>query len=243
MAFTTPGRVCIVIGAMALSCLVVLVLQAANAVTLPRLPYRIYRVDKCTDQQVNRATYLIDDTVFRDHKLLLDLSHDADEELKAWLLPAKTGVIWTAYNETFRLGQGISMFHAMHCLLMIRRALQDKGDGASSSAHTHAAEDGSFLFHTHAPHCFSYIAQHVMCLGDSTIEPPWVHKDDAGNILRFGIDGENVPHKCKDRTRMWEVARRAQTETFEDWGWREGDTTESVFGGKGRPAVAKQGHM
>lgn len=68
-----------------------------------------------------------------------------------------------------------------------------------------------------------------MCLSDSTIEPPWIDKDAAGNILAFGIDGIGVHHKCKDTSRMLEIARRAKTETFDPWEWKDGDTVESVL--------------
>jgi len=69
-----------------------------------------------------------------------------------------------------------------------------------------------------------------MCLGDSTLEPPWIDKDDAGNIKAFGINGYGVHHKCKNITRMIEMAQRARTETFDAWDWEDGDTVERVFG-------------
>ncbi|KAI5865373.1 hypothetical protein GGS23DRAFT_603950 [Durotheca rogersii] len=157
------------------------------------------------------------------------MSHTMDEKLRGRLLPKNTGVIWTAHNETFRLGMGISMFHAMHCLLFLRSVLQDRLDGADISSSAYRSRRGESL-HTHVPHCFSYVTQHVMCLGDSTIEPPWIEKDAAGNIQAFGIDGYGTHHKCKDTTRMLGVARRARTETFDPWDWQDGDTVETVFG-------------
>jgi hypothetical protein len=69
-----------------------------------------------------------------------------------------------------------------------------------------------------------------MCLSDSTLEPPWIDRDDAGNIKAFGIDGIGVHHKCKDTTRMIQMARRTRTETFDAWDWQDGDTVERVFG-------------
>lgn len=54
--------------------------------------------------------------------------------------------------------------------------------------------------------------------------------DEAGNIKVFGIDGLGIHHKCKDTTRMIEIVRRTQTETFDAWDWKDGDTVESVFG-------------
>ena len=69
-----------------------------------------------------------------------------------------------------------------------------------------------------------------MCLGDSTIEPAWTDMDEVGNIKVFGIDGLGIHHKCKDTTRMIEITQRTQTETFDAWDWKDGDTVESVFG-------------
>ena len=69
-----------------------------------------------------------------------------------------------------------------------------------------------------------------MCLGDSTIEPPWIDTDGAGNIKAFGIDGVGIEHKCKDTSRIIDMARRTRTETFQPWEWQAGDTVESVFG-------------
>ncbi|KAI1436985.1 hypothetical protein GGR50DRAFT_158290 [Xylaria sp. CBS 124048] len=187
------------------------------------------------------TTHLTTPFLFKQNHVLLNLSHSIDSEVHARLLPPRTGVFWTRHNETLNIAMGISMFHANHCLLFLRSTLQDHIEGRRSSV-VHATgkneygygphDEGDEKTHlqTHVAHCFSYIAQQIMCLGDSTIEPPWIDADAAGNIQAFGIDGHGVHHQCKDMTRMVAMARRGQTETFEDWGWKDGDTVESVFG-------------
>ncbi|KAI0402435.1 hypothetical protein F4802DRAFT_368996 [Xylaria palmicola] len=206
----------------------------------PLIPYRICRVDECSGRQPDPApdddaTHLASRFLFKHNRVMLNLSHAIDAEVRERLLPKDMGVFWTRHNETFRLGMGISMFHAGHCLLFLRSTLQDHIDGVvtadtHSSAYGPKSDEEKLHLQTHVAHCFSYITQQIMCLGDSTIEPPWVDKDEAGNIEAYGIDGYGVHHKCKDTSRTIEMARRAKTETFEDWGWKDGDTVESVFG-------------
>ncbi|TGJ81424.1 hypothetical protein E0Z10_g7336 [Xylaria hypoxylon] len=206
--------------------------------TTPLFPYRIYRVDECAERETQataEGTHLTAPFLFKHNRVMLNLSHTIDAEVRERLLPKNTGVFWTKHNETFRLGMGISMFHAGHYLLFLRSTLHDHIDGlvtADTHSSAYGPKNGEEKLHlrTHVAHCFSYIAQQVMCLGDSTIEPPWIDMDEVGNIKKYGIDGYGVHHKCKDTTRMIEVARRGRTETFEDWEWKDGDTVESVFG-------------
>ncbi|KAI1427178.1 hypothetical protein F5Y12DRAFT_739106 [Xylaria sp. FL1777] len=206
--------------------------------TAPLLPYRICRVDECSGgqtQAVPEGTHLTAPFLFKHNRVMLNLSHSIDAEVRERLRPKDTGVFWTRHNETFRLAMGISMFHAGHCLLYLRSVLQDHIDGrVTADTHSFAYgpknDEEKLHLQTHVAHCFSYVTQQVMCLGDSTIEPPWIDTDEAGNIKEYGIDGYGVHHKCKDMTRVIEMARRGRTETFEDWGWKDGDTVESVFG-------------
>lgn len=71
------------------------------------------------------------------------------------------GGLWVQRNETYKQGWGISMFHALHCLEMIRDGLADKsslrthgmlGKSAGNAEPDHHKGD-------HVRHCFAYIAQ------------------------------------------------------------------------------------
>jgi len=246
MALSTLNtRSTIIVVVILTSCLIILFRSTSNM--HPSIPYRLCRTSECpaptaidehtntnTDTNVNinaeaGATHLNAPFLFTANRFLLNFSHTMDEKLEGRLRPKKTGVIWTAYNETMRLPIGISMFHAMHCLLFLRGVLQDRVDGTDTFTSAYKVRGGEDL-HTHVPHCFSYVTQHIMCLSDSTLEPPWIDKDEAGNIKGFGIDGIGVHHQCKDNRRLIQMARRTRTETFDPWDLQDGDTLESVFG-------------
>ena len=105
---------------------------------------------------------------FHSIEQLEDLSYANDE---AWAQAALTrpgegirseGLLWVKYNETYSIPWGVSMFHALHCLQMIRRGVQagpygetlDVGNLSEQSTQEHHNMDP-----THFGHCFGYIAQ------------------------------------------------------------------------------------
>lgn len=174
MAFSTLNtRSTTIVVVILTTCLVILFFQfPSTSHSRPSIPYRLFRASEWPDDHVNfeaGATHLTDDTLFKANRYLLNFSHTMDEKLKEKLRPKKMGVIWTAHNETLRLPMGISMFHAMHCLLFLRSVLQDRldmadtfssayrarGDTSSSAYRSRGDED----LHMHIPHCFSYITQ------------------------------------------------------------------------------------
>lgn len=97
---------------------------------------------------------------------LEELGPEGDE---AWrrLIPEGGGLIWIKYNETFNLPWGISMFHGIHCLQMLRGEMQTlTGLGTGEGHHTHKSSiatekdshgQGSDL--VHLGHCLAYIAE------------------------------------------------------------------------------------
>ncbi len=167
---------------------------------------------------------------FRQIPVLEDMSRDNDHAWLSTLMPQKEGFILVRHNETFELKMGISMFHALHCLSLVRAMLQDKLDGEGEHSHhtvhqSHARDDSSerFLHEKHVPHCLGYIAQvwivldgpylpddangcglsspqSIICSGDDTIEPPWLSRDTAGHIAEQGVDGDGIEHQCRDTT-------------------------------------------
>jgi Mycotoxin biosynthesis protein UstYa len=92
-----------------------------------------------------------------------DMSHENDAAWAATVMPEKLGFIYVKYNETFSIERGISMFHAMHCLSLLREMLQMKLPGESSQSHQHGSKAGhesaNHLREQHMPHCLSYVAQ------------------------------------------------------------------------------------
>ncbi|MCJ1405495.1 hypothetical protein MMC11_008723, partial [Xylographa trunciseda] len=182
---------------------------------------------------------------------LEDLSHAGDATWASTVLPGKGGFLWVQHNETYEESYGITMFHALHCLKLIRANLQElpsmqayaaeqqvrekQGDGGRALEHVHDAMGGKNHMHQnhlgdpgHVAHCVSYIAQSLACAGDSTIEPPWEEKDGGGYIVKHGVDGEGYQHQCKDTSLLWKYAELSERKAITPWEWRRGDTVESI---------------
>ncbi|KAK0510480.1 hypothetical protein JMJ35_006912 [Cladonia borealis] len=177
---------------------------------------------------------------FRELPVLVDLSPAGDA---AWAKAALTpggGFLRVRSNETTVHGWGISMFHALHCLQTIRTIVREStmmqeesggGKHEKSMAHDHDGGHGSghdMMDPEHVAHCIGYIAQHLLCAADSTIEPPWIRHDKAGKPVT-GVDGVGYEHQCRDNSLLWNVATKSEQKAFPRWDWRQGDTVESVF--------------
>lgn len=108
-------------------------------------------------------------TLFRERPILEDLSPFADEAWEQTLLTSRGGFLWVEFNETSNEAWGISMFHALHCLKMLRivirssdimKSVVEGGGGASDNG----GQGGETLDHpdmnpVHIGHCVGYIAQ------------------------------------------------------------------------------------
>ena len=99
--------------------------------------------------------------VFRELPAMQNMSYSHD---KSWeeTMPITGGFIWVQHNDTTSLEYGISMFHALHCLDMLRSMIQD---GIRMQHHGSVPQDDDgdtsdgFLHKKHMPHCIGYIAQ------------------------------------------------------------------------------------
>ena len=99
--------------------------------------------------------------VFKETPDLANPSREDDSDPKLAMRKPKWGGLWVQRNETYKQGWGISMFHALHCLEMMRDGLEDKsslrthemlGESAGNAEPDHHRGD-------HVRHCFAYIAQ------------------------------------------------------------------------------------
>lgn len=74
---------------------------------------------------------------------------------------AKWEGLWVRRNETYKQGWGISMFHALHCLEMIRDHFEDGASHHTSAIFVRPVdnEEGNYHNEAHVQHCFAYIAQ------------------------------------------------------------------------------------
>ncbi|KAM5537651.1 hypothetical protein V8D89_008729 [Ganoderma adspersum] len=108
---------------------------------------------------------------------------NADEE---WLSVFPPGQGFVQLGQNGRRF-GISLYHQMHCLDHIRRAI-----GKGHNQHIH--------------HCFNYLRQSVLCEVDATIKPGVPNLGDKVVKIR-------VRRTCKDWTQVYEAAGREAHET------------------------------
>lgn len=168
---------------------------------------------------------------------LEDLSGKHEAAWSSMLSTPQGGFLWVKYNETNNMAWGVTMFHSIHCLTLLRSMLQMQLQNATSSqkAHanpTHQSSNHRAFDEGHVGHCFSYIAQQIMCAADDTIEPPWINKTSDNFIIDAGVSGEGYRHQCRDASLVWETVMQSEHEPIEPWNWTMGDTVQSVFGKK-----------
>lgn len=105
---------------------------------------------------------------FRQIRTLEDFSPSADEAWHQAALTPKGGFLWVEYNETTNAAYGISMFHALHCLQMLRmvvrespkmKALWSKPGHRGEGEMEMGEGDHERMDPVHMGHCIGYIAQ------------------------------------------------------------------------------------
>ncbi|KAH6712419.1 hypothetical protein BKA61DRAFT_85129 [Leptodontidium sp. MPI-SDFR-AT-0119] len=94
---------------------------------------------------------------------------------------------------------GVSMYHQLHCLMMIRTLYWQalRGDRNLKMAENDGLEEEM----VHVNHCFDYIRQGIMCAGDMSIEAAADERNGEGPH----ISGVGMKHECKswDASRKW----------------------------------------
>lgn len=100
---------------------------------------------------------------FTTHPALEDLSHKGDEAWETELFTPHGGFLMVRRNETVKEKWGVSMFHGLHCLQLIRSSLQqakEMGTPSMPGGHgNHHEQHSEHLDESHLQHCFSYITQ------------------------------------------------------------------------------------
>ncbi|PVH78110.1 hypothetical protein DL98DRAFT_590634 [Cadophora sp. DSE1049] len=99
---------------------------------------------------------------------------------------------------------GVSMYHQLHCLMMIRTLYWQalRGDRNLKMAGNNDLEEEM----GHVNHCFDYIRQGIMCAGDMSIEGAADEGDGEGPH----ISGVRMRHECKS----WEASRKWMDENL-----------------------------
>lgn len=86
---------------------------------------------------------------------LEDWSHEGDQAWNRLLRPGKGGFLLIQKNATDAVPWGISMYHGLHCLKMIRDMMaKAKTTKISNNIHDHSGFEEE-----HLGHCFAYLAQ------------------------------------------------------------------------------------
>ncbi|KAJ3497270.1 hypothetical protein NLG97_g2031 [Lecanicillium saksenae] len=157
------------------------------------------------------------------------LDHQFDRLWNEDMLPPNGGYLKTdkETNNTDMLG--ISMFHQLHCLGMIREEMQHLhqiindlntgGSGDMTTAKDHRRKgrrhsDGLDLDagrpahhdQKHTMHCFDYLRQTILRLADSTIERPKVFPDGTPYV-----DGQ-AQRRCKN----WDILQGASANSDDE---------------------------
>ncbi|KAI0882872.1 uncharacterized protein GGS22DRAFT_190851 [Annulohypoxylon maeteangense] len=104
---------------------------------------------------------------------------------------------------------GVSMFHQLHCLSMVRAMLLK---GGSHMDHVHvenrdmnqgAKDRGHFL------HCFDYIVQAILCTADDALERSGKVPVPGGEEVD-GINGVGQTHQCRNATLLYDYVLQSE---------------------------------
>ncbi|PYH68011.1 uncharacterized protein BO88DRAFT_464914 [Aspergillus vadensis CBS 113365] len=134
------------------------------------------------------------------------LPDDIHRSWESLLLPENGGILKVRTDNNTITDYGISMFHQLHCLTVLRGLIfpetsQHHGVSTSPSHSGDEHEDA-----VHWAHCFDYIAQSIICAADGTIEPPHPAINKDGDRILV-IDGIGHAHQCRDPEPLWRAVR------------------------------------
>ncbi|KPI38755.1 uncharacterized protein AB675_5937 [Cyphellophora attinorum] len=138
----------------------------------------------------------IQQLTFTPHPEYANLSHSYDA-LWEDMLPANGGFL---IDKATGRSEGITMFHQLHCLQLLRIGLQrghDDGMGRGSGHVTDGKGQNMHANDEHYLHCLDYLRQTSLCMADSTIEKT-IDRKKPGRKL---VDGY-VTHRCSDSRRL-----------------------------------------
>ncbi|CAL1696229.1 unnamed protein product [Somion occarium] len=109
----------------------------------------------------------------------------------------------------------VAMFHELHCVGSLRRALTNPSHPDSASHHVH--------------HCFNYLRQFFLCSADSTLEPyDFMTRD-------YTAERVGITRKCRD----WSAILEAAQQNFIDWRpWFIRNLTSTLQGNSGELRIA-----
>ncbi|KAJ7662325.1 hypothetical protein B0H17DRAFT_1020178 [Mycena rosella] len=114
-----------------------------------------------------------------------------DDAQELWATTSSKGFGYVRLGPEHR-AFAVAMFHQLHCVRLLRAALDGRYD-AVSRGHMH--------------HCLNYIRQMILCSPNLTLEPPDVLSRD------FEIGRIGATHVCSD----WSAMYRDAAENWAEW--------------------------
>lgn len=137
-----------------------------------------------------------------------DITHEGDDAWDELLTPNEGFLIKEI--DGVRQEWGISMFHQLHCLGMMRmsyqsfllkeRAVGFSEHGGDDKPDWNTTKEGLHDKFGHILHCYDYLRQNIICAADGTIEQPQIVDD------RAVINGYWMTHKCGDSKRLYKLS-------------------------------------
>ncbi|PYI07695.1 hypothetical protein BO78DRAFT_428817 [Aspergillus sclerotiicarbonarius CBS 121057] len=122
---------------------------------------------------------------------------------------------------------GISMFHQLHCLDMIRDSINSTMQ-SGSEGHPHADHTRSYR-DMHVGHCLDYLVQAIICAADDTIERGEEEEMQDGKKVKL-IEGVGVVHRCRESGYIWDgVAKSVEEPVMVAGEVREGETVGDLL--------------
>lgn len=176
----SPCRICGVVSvALVVFCLV-LRNEITAAISSAHLVNRMHLCGPEIESALSTPLLIPITKVFGRDPSLVDMSAAGDEAWSSKLQTRQGGFLWVRNNDTVKEGWGVSMFHALHCLKMIRAELRhnwmvmDPEQPFSHSQHeVHKAAtspEGQTGDIPHMKHCLAYIAE--VCCEYEIVENP-----------------------------------------------------------------------
>ncbi|KAF7875143.1 hypothetical protein EAF04_002315 [Stromatinia cepivora] len=145
-----------------------------------------------------------------------------------YLLTPNGGFIMVDEGDGVTKGYGVTMFHQLHCLGMIRTMLFG---GAMN--HDHEVQGAEWSKNPlHFLHCLDYIAQGIICTADDTLEVPKPTTNAMGKVVD-GIDGMGHEHQCRNASALREKVLLSENKPI----WRAALGRTSVFSHRAIPVT------
>jgi hypothetical protein len=165
-------------------------------------------------------------------------------------LSADGGMIVTQFNETYTVSYGISMFHSLHCLEMLKaHILPEAGLTPHHTKHKDGPKDDESEAMKHLAHCIDYVIQvsilatlmliemfhmtinkiqGIKCGADATLEPPELSRDPAGNIVRQQVSGHGSTHMCGRTDYLYDMVDKSEKTPMPWFEWKAGATAKDL---------------